>query len=77
MDEVRGGWARCCFVCRRPESHVMLVEADGQFVAGICADCAGQKPVLWAVPGALRFFFPGAALSFCCRASAGEVSPAA
>ena len=72
MDEVQGGRARCCFVCRR-----MLAESDGRLVAGVCAECAGQGHVLWAVPGALAFFFPGVAFTFSCPALRSNARAAA
>ena len=77
MDEVRGGWARCCFVCRRPAPPAMLAESDGRLVAGVCAECAGQGHVLWAVPGALAFFFPGVAFTFSCPALRSNARAAA
>ena len=77
VGEVRGGWARCCFVCRRPGPLSLLAESDGRLVAGVCAECAFQGQVLWAVPGALGFFFPGAVLTFSCRAPLLALRPVA
>ena len=77
MDEVRGGWSRCCFVCRRPGPPVLLAESDGRLVAGVCAECTGQEHMLWALPGALGFFFPGAVITLSWRAPLGELRPVA
>ena len=67
MDEVLGGWARCCLACRRREPPARLVEAE----------CTRQGQVLWAVPGALAFFFPGVAFTFSCPALRSNARAAA
>ena len=77
MDEVRGGWARCCFVCRRPARPSMLAECDGRLVAGVCAACTREETILRAVPGALGFFFPGAVFTFSCRTALVALWPVA
>ena len=73
MDDVRGGWARCCFVCRRAAAPHWLAATDGRLVAWVCEECARREDVLRAAQGALGFFYPGGGLAFSPRGAPVEL----